>query len=518
MEAPHFKLEDHRTVLRLLHHNNYLAKIDLKDAYFLLSMQKKYRKYLRFKFRNVMYEFNSLPFGLSVAPFIFTKIMKQVAGFLRKLNILLIFYLDDILLLADSKSQCIKNIKTTTQLLENLGFIININKSVLQPEQTINFFGFSFNSASLKISLPEKNIYSIKQKIKQFKRKIQCTVRVFAQLLGKLVASCPATKYGFAHLKILEIIKHSAIRSDYQNYNKKMEICDSIRNELSWWENNIGKGQDIKPHQFKLEIFSDASPTGWGAFCGKNTFHGFWDKNESQMHINYLEIKAAYYALSSLTKNKTNIRILLRIDNQTAISCINRGGSVRFHHLNDATRLIWEWCENKNISIFASYITSSENFKADKESRSLSIDTEYQLNLYAFTKIIQNFGEPEIDLFASRINNKCKKYISWFPDPSSFSVDAFTISWTACYFYAFPPFSCIPRVLEKIIEEKALGIMVVPNWPSQPWFPIFQKLLTEDPIYFKPNPSLLLSPFRTSHPLCKELSLVAGKLSGSLIK
>jgi len=44
------------------------------------------------------------------------------------------------------------------------------------------------------------------------------------------------------------------------------------------------------------------------------------------MHINFLEIKAALYALKSLTKNKHDIRILLRIDNQTAISCINRGG------------------------------------------------------------------------------------------------------------------------------------------------------------------------------------------------
>nr|CAH7719004.1 unnamed protein product [Callosobruchus chinensis] len=419
MEAPHFKLEDHRTVSKLLNYRAYLAKIDLKDAYFLLSVQKKYRKYLRFKFMNRLYEFNSLPFGLNIAPFIFTKVLKQAISFLRKLNILLVFYLDDILLIADSKLECEKNVKITIDLLENLGFIINKNKSMLKPRQTITFLGFSFNSVNMTISLPEEKVYVTKTVIQALTKKSQCTVRTFAQLIGRLVAACPATKYGFAHLKVLERIKHSIVRKDKENYNKKMEICDSVRSELSWWEKNIGNGQDIKPKEFNFEIFSDASPSGWGAFCTGRNFHGFWDEKECEMHINFLEIKAAYYALKSLTKNKTNIRILLRIDNQTAISCINRGGSVKFQHLNKATKLIWEWCENKNISVFASYVASSENFKADKESRSLSIDTEYELNHSAFSSIIQKFGEPEIDLFASRINNKCKKYISWFPDPNS---------------------------------------------------------------------------------------------------
>lgn len=297
------------------------------------------------------------------------------------------------LLIADTKDQCKNNIKTTTDLLEKLGFIINVNKSILDPQQSITFLGFSFNSISMKISLPQEKTEILRRQIEEFKRKTHCTVRVFAQL----IASCPATRYGFTHLKVFEILKHSVISNDYKNYNRKIEIPSLLKIELSWWEKNIGKGQDIKPQQFALEIFSDASPSGWGASCEKRMFHGFWDKKESRMHINFLEIKAALYALKSLTKNKHDIRILLRIDNQTAISCINRGGSVKFKHLNYATKLIWEWCENKNLSVFASYITSSDNIKADKESRSLSIDTEYQLNYYAFTKIIKNFGKPEID-------------------------------------------------------------------------------------------------------------------------
>ena len=70
IEAPHFKLEDFRTAKNLITRDCFMASIDLKDAYFLISVKKECRKYLRFEFNNKLYEFNCLPFGLNVAPFI----------------------------------------------------------------------------------------------------------------------------------------------------------------------------------------------------------------------------------------------------------------------------------------------------------------------------------------------------------------------------------------------------------------------------------------------------------------
>jgi len=34
-----------------------------------------------------------------------------------------------------------------------------------------------------------------------------------------------------------------------------------------------------------------------------------------------------------------------------------------------------------------------------------------------------------------------------------------------------PPFSVIQRVLQKISEEEATGLLLVPNWPTQTWWP-----------------------------------------------
>ncbi|KAJ8972564.1 hypothetical protein NQ314_000124 [Rhamnusium bicolor] len=188
---------------------------------------------------------------------------------------------------------------------------------------------------------------------------------------------------------------------------------------------------------------------------------------------------------------------------------------VKYRNLSNITFQFLNWCEQKRITLFASYIASKENNEADKASRQTSVETEYELNKQAYQKIIEVFGEPDIDLFATYLNAKCNKYVSWFPDSTSTAVDAFTISWHE-YFYAFPPFSMISSALNKIIQNEATGILVVPAWPSQPWYPLFGSLLIQKPLIFKSNKNLLLSPSRYPHPLHRKLSLVAGKLSGSI--
>jgi hypothetical protein len=93
-------------------------------------------------------------------------------------------------------------------------------------------------------------------------------------------------------------------------------------------------------------------------------------------------------------------------------------------------------------------------------------------------------------------------------------VDAFTRNWSF-FFHAFPPFSIISKILNKIITDKAQGILVVPDWRTQPWYPVFTKLLISKPLYFYPKPNLFVSPFRESHPLWNTITLVVGLLSGN---
>lgn len=86
----------------------------------------------------------------------------------------------------------------------------------------------------------------------------------------------------------------------------------------------------IRHFAFKYVIFTDASLTGWGAVCETKRVNGFWTLQEKSKHINYPELLAVFFALKCLASNWHDCHILLRIDNTTAISYINRMGGIQY--------------------------------------------------------------------------------------------------------------------------------------------------------------------------------------------
>jgi hypothetical protein len=512
----HFKMEDIRTTVKLMSKNCFMATLDLKEAYFLVSMHDDSRKYLRFRFLEQNYEFQCLPMGLSLAPFVFTKLLKPVISHLRNKGLLIIVYLDDLICIGNSYDDCLSCVTETIKLLEHLGFVINYPKSCLIPSQVQTFLGFELDSSKMCIRLPNskrERIFDLLNKVINHTKVM--SIRDFARFLGVLCASCPAVAYGWGYTKRLEREKYLALRDSNEDYECLMSLSADSGADLLWWKNNIMvTSNPIRAGHYSLEIFSDASTTGWGVSCRGERASGFWDETEVQSHINLLELKAAFFGLKCFASNLRNKEILLRIDNTTALSYINRAGGVQFTHLNDIARDIWVWCEQRQLFIYAAYIKSKENVEADEESRRLNIDTEWSLSARAFNKILRRFGQAHIDLFATRLNAKCCKYVSWKRDPDAYNIDAFTLDWNNYFFYAFPPFSLILKSLRKIVNDKATGVMVVPYWPSQAWYPLFMSLSQGDPLYLKPDFDLLVSPFRTAHPLWKRLTLVVSKLSG----
>ena len=89
-----------REFIPLLHIEDWLIMIDLKDAYFSISVSQVHRKFLCFQGGDKHYQFNFLPFGLSSAPWVFTKTLRPVVAFRRELGMQLIIYIDNILLMA----------------------------------------------------------------------------------------------------------------------------------------------------------------------------------------------------------------------------------------------------------------------------------------------------------------------------------------------------------------------------------------------------------------------------------
>ena len=218
---------------------------------------------------------------------------------------------------------------------------------MLTPTKSVKFLGFIFDTKHFAVSIPDARRDKLLQMTLSFLDIKHCKIRLFASYIGSLVSVCPAVQYGLLHTKILEREKFLNLTAAGGNFDVQMSLPFSIRKDLLWWQTVFAdklQRNYIRSGRFDLEVFTDASLTGWGAVCGEARTHGFWSPEEKLYHINYLELLAVYHALRCFASLSKNCDILLRVDISTALSYINRMGSIKFPHLSNLAREIWSWC------------------------------------------------------------------------------------------------------------------------------------------------------------------------------
>ena len=108
-----------------------------------------------------------------------------------------------------------------------------------------------------------------------------------------------------------------------------------------------------------------------------------------------------------------------------------------------------------DIWLAAAHLPGATNVDADHASRNFtSVHTEWMLNATCLAEALQTLKfQPSIDLLASRLNKQFEKYCAFNPDPDAIAIDAFSMSWSNLTFYCFPPFSCILKALQNIIQD-----------------------------------------------------------------
>ena len=516
----HFQMNSLNDAMYLVKEGYFFTSVDLKDAYYTLPLHVDAKKYFRFLFDSTLYEFNVLVMGYSDAPLIFTKVMKPALSFLRDRGVMIVMYIDDALIVSPTEKQCQIDTTVTLTLFDRLGFTINKEKSCLQPTQEITYLGFLLNSKTLSIRPTQQKRDDIIHACNLTLRHTEVTIRALAELIGKLVAISPGNKYGPVFVKRLEIAKNAALRRHKGNFDEAIELTPDMINDISWWTNNVSShAKPMFPLRPQLTIYSDASNSGWGGTCNGVRTNGLWSSAEKQLHINCLELKAAFLVLQAFTKDRGSCVIDLFSDNTTTVVCINKMGSTKVQ-CNAITRNLWLWCISRNIWVKALHLPGSDNIAADKESRTTGLETEWSLDSTVFDNLNFLFGPFDVDLFASRINHKLPSYVSWKKDAMAWKIDAFSIRWSNIYSYVFPPFRLILRCLQKIDLEEADCVIIIPVWKSQVWFTKLISLLVDVPVLLPRKSNLLHHPLQTdnAHPILSHSHLAACRLSGKSFK
>ena len=185
------------------------------------------------------------------------------------------------------------------------------------------------------------------------------------------------------------------------------------------------------------------------------------------MHINCLELLAAWNAVQAFCQGRHNITVLIWLDNISAIAYINHMGGARSHTLAQLAIQFWKWSLQRGIFLKARHIAGLDNQMADEMSRTIIRDrTDWQLNPAIFAQLEHLWGPFQVDMFATRLSTHLHRFYSWKPEPQAEATDAFLQDWTVIHGYANPPWCLIQRCLKKVVLQKATLVIVTPLWTT----------------------------------------------------
>ena len=520
LKTEKFKMETPETIRTSLQQGQWVTSIDFKDAYFHVPIQEQSRKFLRFHVQGQTFQFKALPFGLSTAPMEFTVIAKEVKLMATQKGIRLHQYLDDWLVRATSHRACLQHTQVLVQLCRQLGWLVNIEKSELDPKQVFNFVGYQFDLQSGRVRPTPDRCQSLQEKILELISRPACSVLELMSLIGLLTATEKQVHLGRLHMRPIQWHLKRNWRIP-ESLHKRIPLPRSLHPHLQWWlqEDNVLTGQPLHPLQHALQIFTDASKEGWGAHLNEHIARGSSSLPESKLHINYLELKAVFLALKEFQKVCIGKMVLVATDNTTVVAYSNKEGGMRSGPLCALLWRILTWCTGKQVTLRARHIPGHLNVVADKLSRlGQTIQTEWSLLPEIFQALCDRWHQPQIDLFATRFNNKLPLFVSPVPDLRATAVDALSVSWEDLDAYAFPPTAIWGKVVEKLQDSPYRRLIIIaPGWPNMAWFWDLVEMSSQIPLLLPQLPNLLTQPFnQTPHRSLTNLNLHAWLLEPQL--
>ena len=134
----HFKKDTIESVINMMRPNCFMASIDLAKAYYSIPVVTAHRRFLRFEWNDVLYQFRVIPNGLSSGPRTFTNILKPVYAYLRQRGHIVSWYIDDSFIMSNSLDSCVDSVDCTARLFTSLGFVLMLASQLLAQPRNLN--------------------------------------------------------------------------------------------------------------------------------------------------------------------------------------------------------------------------------------------------------------------------------------------------------------------------------------------------------------------------------------------
>ena len=468
-----FRMTSVATVREVLRPGLFLASLDLKDAYWHVPIAPRFRPFLAFSAAGRLLQFAVLPFGLNIAPRVFTKMMQPVHAALVREGVRILMYLDDWLVLARSAEECREMIETTLRVGRGMGVGFNLPKSHLVPSTSLQYLGLVWDTVAGTVALSSDNVARCRRKVFRAVHSTALSGRQWESLVGSLNHAAGVVPLGRIHVRELVLVGREVFRGGDRDV--VVPFPRALRLRLRWWlrRGRLLRASPWAPPPASWSLTTDASDFGWGyQSSAGHQGAGRWSGRWRDRHINVRELRVVFLAL----RQETSLRqgcLHVFSDNVAAVHCLNAQGSSRSPSLLRLSFRIFRLAEGRGLHVRAFHLAGVENVWADALSRRSTASLEWALRQEVFDGLSVRFGRPDVDLFASRSNHRLPLFLSRAEVTAAGGPDALAVGWEQwAYIYLFPPptTSLMLAVVRRLEEFRGKVLLIAPWWETQPWF------------------------------------------------
>jgi hypothetical protein len=172
----------------------FATSVDVTFAYHPVPVATEEQPYLCFNYNSKIYCYRAMPLGTSTAPRTFTLLMRQCIKAVRHhWKVTAVHYLDDLLFLHHDKEYQKKATNEIVRFLSQVGWVINQEKSELEPKQLFRYLGWEWDSRTPSICLPQDRIKSLLHELRAMRNAIEQQRTTTARRLARLIGALSAT-------------------------------------------------------------------------------------------------------------------------------------------------------------------------------------------------------------------------------------------------------------------------------------------------------------------------------------
>ena len=483
--ARKFRIESTKAFLEVVNKGDYMYSYDLKSAFHQIPIFEQHQKYLglcvKIDGRKRYFVFNNLPFGYNDAVRALTKLLRFPLERWRRDSGHHFIHVDDgIGAMSGGEQEAQAMADKVKKDLKYFGLLTSDDKCQWKVTQELEWTGLRINTREFKVYIPDWKLEKAECKLDLLLGRLEHLVPIkeLASVVGLI------TSFGlgmgracrfYTRFSSMQVAKVSREKG----WKSSILLADETVRELRFWRLNMKRlnGQMIrKTPGVKVmrprELYSDAG--GFMAGGGRVENKKVFKDTVFQVHLTpeeveesstFRELRGIEEGVRAVGPGLRGSRVRWHCDNWAACKIVELGSmkhkcmevAVRIQELIGSLELdfeiVWQRRNTEEIR-FADFVSKDFDFG------------DYKICDDDFHSLEQEYGDFEADYFASDYSFRKKPFYSRYLSGESSGSDAFSQDWGRGFGYFHPPVALVARVLSKAKEDKARGLLLVPDWPG----------------------------------------------------